>query len=70
MVEKNRKVIEDESLQAMVEKNRKVIEDADQCLHCNIDLHSDLTKKEEELEEVEKSRQEAVGLAEFRAKEL
>jgi hypothetical protein len=56
MVEKNRKVIEDESLQAMVEKNRKVIEDVDQCLHCNIDLHSDLTKKEEELEEVEKSR--------------
>jgi hypothetical protein len=52
-----------ESLQAMVEKNRKVVEDVEQCLHRNIDLHSDLTKKEEELEKVEKSGQEAVGLA-------
>lgn len=39
-------------------------------MNCNIDLRSDLSKKNEELEKVVKSPQEAVGLAEARAKEL
>jgi hypothetical protein len=39
-------------------------------LHRYIDLCSDLTKKEDELEKVEKCHQEAEVLADLRAKEL
>jgi hypothetical protein len=66
-----------ESLEATMVKNKALVDDAEALLGCNLDLHADLRKRDEDLKEAKDScrkaevaHKEAEELAEINAKKL